>query len=144
MLPEAWNNPDASERFLHRRWGRPVTQLSCLPVPAWDSKTTTCFTQPFSGLKPKRLHGPLGMPGVPSPANGHNLELSLVQPFPCSHTLVGWRWSLLWFWIPLWNSMRALIILSSSLLPQFLRGEVPLPALAEVLFWIRPFSWQIS
>lgn len=78
--------------------------------------------------------------GVLSPANGHNLELSLVQPFPCSHTLVGWRRSLLWFWIPLWNSMRALIILSNSLLPQFLGGEVPLPALAEVLFWIRPFS----
>lgn len=70
---------------------------SCLPAQAWDSKTTTCFTQPFSGPKPARLHGPLGIPGVSSPTSGYNLELSLVQPFPWTHTQLG---SLLWCWTP--------------------------------------------
>lgn len=108
---------------------------SCLPVQAWDSKTTTCFTQPFSGPKPARLHGPLGIPGVSSPTSGYNLELSLVQPFPWTHTQglcsgAG---------LPLWSLMRALIIPTSSPQPHFLGDEFPLLALAEVLFWMRYF-----
>ena len=50
MLAEAWKKPAALERLLHRRCIRPVTELSCLSVLAWASKTTTCFNQPFSGL----------------------------------------------------------------------------------------------
>lgn len=135
MLPEAWKKPAALERLLHRRWGRPVTQLSSLPVPqAWASKTTTCFNQHFS-LKSRRLYSLLGIPRVPSPTIGHNR----VQPFLCTQTLMGWGGSLLWFWILLWNSIRTLIIQSSSPLPHFLGGGIPLPILAEVLFWIRFF-----